>query len=767
MPPELPSISKPRHRWLKRLVRLLAVGLLLILAGWYGLPCLVPFPEALETPPQPSARFLSREGQPLRMLLAQDGDRIAQVLQFEEIPPRLIQATLAAEDKRFFDHGGVDLLATARAAWDNLRLRRVVSGASTIHQQLIKVASSRKERRGWRIKLIETLQARRLALEWSKEQVLAEYLNRISYGNLLTGSASAAQGYLDKPLTDLSPAECALLAAIPQSPARFNPFRRLDAIRPRQQRILAKMHELGWLTAEQLSVAVKEEIKLQRFHGGFEAPHAIEMLRARSQDTTVTTLDAALQRQVETIISQRLNALKERNVTQASVVVIENATGHILALAGSRDFFAPDGGQINGAWVPHSPGSAVKPFTYLIALERGATPASIVADLPVEYATPTGTYRPENYAHRLYGPMTYRQALGNSLNISAVKVLSSIGGAETLLTQLRTLGLSTLTESADHYGLGLTIGNAPVRLIELANAYACLARLGLDKPWQLIQSPIAPPAGPPQQRFGENTCYLIADMLSDNQARQLTFGQNSPLRLPFPAAVKTGTSTSYRDNWCVGYTPEYTVGVWAGNFDNSPMQSVSGVTGAAPIWRDVFLELQRRFGTSWYPEPKDIVHARIDPRMGKRLTPQSPPARVSRDEIFLKDHLPPAASAEDYDTQGRALLRPEFAAWVRSADNWMGDLVTTNTANIERRWRISHPIPGTVVRLDPDLPQGGRKLLLTTEPAHEVQWRCDTLPVEMDGDIAYVELKPGRHELQATDPTTQETQRTYVIVHPE
>lgn len=759
-----PPLHPIMNRWLKRILRLCLAVLLLAASGWFGLRWIVSLPTALETPQKPSSRFLTSEGKPLRILLTPEGDRVAQVLRFEEIPTRLIQATLAAEDKRFFDHGGVDAFAIGRAAWDNLHSRRIVSGASTIHQQLIKVAAARKEKRGWQVKLIEALQARRLAMQWSKEQVITEYLNRISYGNLLTGCASAAQGYFDKPLEDLSPAECALLAAIPQSPARYNPFQRLEAIQPRQQRILAKMHALGWLTDEQLSMAQKEPIKLQRFHGGFEAPHAVEMLRTQAQDTTITTIRSALQRQVETIITQRLSSLKDRHVTQASVVVIENATGHILALAGSRDFFAPDGGQINGAWVPHSPGSAIKPFTYLMAMERGASAASIVADLPIEFATPTGTYRPENYAHRLYGPMTYRNALGNSLNISAVKVLGSIGGAETLLTQLRTLGLTTLTETADHYGLGLTIGNAPVRLIELANAYACLARLGLDQPWSLVA---ASSSATPQRRLDEKACYILADILSDNQARQITFGQNSPLRLPFPAAVKTGTSTSYRDNWCVGYTPEFTVGVWAGNFDNTPMQEVSGVTGAAPIWKDVFLELHQRFGTTWYDEPAGIAHARIDPRTGKRLTPQSPPARVSRDEIFVPPHLPPPASAEDYDSRGRAKLRSEYARWARSTDNWMGDLVTVDEEVKQRPWHISNPIPGTVVRLDPDLPQGGRRLLLETEPSREVRWECPTLPVQTDGQVSYVELTPGRHELKAVDPETEQIQRTYVIVHPE
>lgn len=755
-------------RWLRRLLRLLLALALLALAGWFLLPWAVSLPLSLRTPLRPSARYLSSDGRPLRMLLTEQGDRVAQVLAYEEIPTRLMQATLAAEDKRFYHHGGLDLLAIARAARDNSRSGRIVSGASTIHQQLIKVAAARPGRRTWQVKFVEALQARRLAMSWSREQVLAEYLNRISYGNLLTGCASAAQGYFDKPLEDLSAAECALLAAIPQSPTRFNPLRNVEAIRPRQQRILDKMQELGWLTAEQVVQAKAERISIQRFQGGFEAPHVVEMLRAAPQPVTTTTLRHTLQRQVENIITQRLAALKDRHVTQAAAVVLENATGHVLALAGSRSFFSPDGGQINGAWVPHSPGSAIKPFTYLLALERGATPASLVADLPVEYSTPTGTYKPENYARKLYGPMTYRDALGNSLNVSAVKVLNSSGGAETLLETLQSLGLSTLQEPPEHYGLGLTLGNAPVRLLELANAYACLARLGEDRPWSLVSGEDGASAPtPPDRKFSATACYLIADIMADNRARQLTFGLHSPLRLPFPAAVKTGTSTSYRDNWCVGFTPEFTVAVWAGNFDNTPMQQVSGVTGAAPIWRDIFLDLQSRYGVTWYARPPELVTARIDPRTGKRLTPLVPPARVSRDELFLADRQPPPASADDYDEQGRAVLPPEYAAWVRSRDNWMGDLVTVGHGNGPRPWHIHSPIPGTVVHLDEDIPGAARRLFLQTQPPQPVDWQCDTLEILEDGGLPYVNLVPGRHSLRAVHRHTQESRTTFVIVHEE
>ncbi len=749
------------RRWKTILITLLALAA----SGWWGLPWLLPLPEALLQAPPSSTLYLARDGTPLRHLLNEDGTRSAPPVLYAEIPPTLVHALLAAEDKRFFSHGGIDLLAVMRAGWDNARSGHIVSGASTIHQQLIKNTTPQSGRRTLGIKIAEALRARRLAMSWSQEDVLAAYANRVSFGNLVTGAATAASGYFHKPLGDLTPAECALLAALPQSPARLNPFRNLEGVLPRQRRILDKMHELHSLDDEQHRVALEQKIVLQRFSGGFEAPHAVEMLRGAGHGGTIhTTLNATLQQQVETIIAQRLEMLKGRHVTHAAVVVIENASGAVLALAGSRDFFAQDGGQLNGAWAAHSPGSAMKPFTYELAFERGATPASIVADLPVEFGTASGTYRPENFSLRSYGPMTYRYALGNSLNISAVRVLDSIGGAETLLPKLRELGLSTLTEDAAHYGLGLTIGNASVRLIELANAYACLARLGKFKPWTLLRDA---PAVEERRLLRENESWFIADILSDNQAREMAFGSWSVLRLPFRCAVKTGTSSTFRDNWTLGYTPEFTVGVWVGNFDNTPMQDVSGVTGAGPIFRDVMLHLHEKHPATWFATPKDLVRARIDPRTGKRLTPQTPPARVSREEFFMSGKLPPVAQASDYDAKGRAILPREYAAWISSSANWFGDLVTTTETEDRPVLRITHPIPGTVVILDPDIRNHGSRLLLQATGASQARWSCKTLELRNEGVHTFAMLKPGRHEIEARDETNVLSAKTFVIVQEE
>ncbi len=741
----------------QRLFRIVLIATGLVLLAWYGLPWLVPLPEALEHPLEQGTRYLASDGSQLRHLLNEEGARVSLPVSYEQLPPPLIHATLAAEDTRFFQHGGLDPAAIARSAWMNARAVRVRSGASTITQQLVKISGG-PGRRTLGVKILEAMKARHLEMRWSKKQILAAYLNRVGYGNLCTGCEAAAEGCFHKPLCDLTPAECAFLAALPQAPGRLNPFREAGPVLKRQQWVLARMHELGWLDDEGFIIAVAQPITLQRYRGGFIAPHAIDLLNknAVAQPVVRTTIEPRLQAQVEMIIARRLEGLRSKRVEHAAAVVIDNATGHVLALAGSRDYFATDGGQINGAWVPHSPGSALKPFTYALAFEHGATPATIVEDLPIEFQTDTGLYRPENYDHKLYGPMTYRYALGNSLNISAVRVLRSIGGAPALLDELRAQGLTTLTESADHYGLGLTIGNAPVRLLELANAYATLARLGLYQPWTLLADEAARPG---QRLIDEHSAWWIADILSDNQARAITFGLRSPLRLPFRVAAKTGTSTSYRDNWTLGYTPEFTVGVWAGNFEGKPMENISGVTGAGPIFRDIFLYLQQHHTLTWYDEPEGLQRARIDPRNGRRLTAQSPAARLSREEVFFGGALPQAATSSDYDNAGRALLAPEYSKWIAGRDNWLGDLVAIRRAGASPL-RIINPVNGLTIRLDPDLP-ASQRLLLQATPA-DASWSSETLKIKREGGQWYADLSPGRHVINAK--SGDETQGVTVVV---
>jgi len=749
--------AHPRWQMIKRLLlRGLGVTILLMLMGPV-LVSFVPLPPALFAPPPPAVQLLDRNGEPLR--LTRDRDRpFQQLASLSEIPQALVSATLAAEDSRFWRHHGVDWRADARAAWQLIWNRRIISGASTITQQLIKSSAPRP--RTFLAKIIESAQALRLEQVWDKQRILTEYLNRVDYGNYNRGCVAAAQFYFAKPPRDLSTAECALLAGLPQSPARLNPRAHFAAARRRQGWILTRMNQAGWLAADELQRAWREPLRLARGGRVFAAPHFVDLLLeqgevAAGNSSLRTTLDLGLNRFAGQILRRQLDALQAEHAGEGAIVVIENQTGNVLALVGSRDYFSAQSGQVNGAYAPRSTGSALKPFLYWLALERGATPASIVADVPTDFATSTGLFSPVNYDRHCYGPVRYREALANSLNIPAVKVLDSLGGPAPLLELLRRCHLSTLTHADDYYGLGLAIGNAEARLLELANAYACLARLGVSRPCRLLPSASGQNAG---ERAGDaDAAWLVADILSDNEARAAAFGPESSLRFEFPVACKTGTSSDFRDNWAFGYTPEFTVGVWVGNFDGSPMRHISGVTGAAPILHDLFDYLHEQEGTSWYARPPAIVQRRIDPLTGAL---SSRPDAVN--EKFLSYLLPPATGTGDYDAAGRVRLGPEYREWLAGPDNWLTGraVLRDSLAGL----RVTFPLPGTILYLDADLPDLGRRLYLSAEGAEKVEWSSASLECRRQGDRSLALLALGRHELTARDARTGATRQTWIQV---
>jgi penicillin-binding protein 1C len=753
---------------LKRVARLLILTTgaiaLLVFAGWLALP-LVPLPEGLFRAAQAQLEITDIHGQPLRAVRSSES-AYEKPVAYGQIPPALFEATLAAEDKRFWRHPGVDARSSMRAAWDLARHRRIVSGGSTITQQLIKLHQPRG--RTFRAKFWEALQALRLEQVWDKQRILAEYLNRVDYGNLNTGCAAAADYYFGKPLRELSTAECALVAALPQAPSRLNPFRHFEAAHNRQQWILERMLVNGWLTREEYQRAKLEEIRLVKPRRVFEAPHFVDLLLQsypsnEKRDLRLrTSLDLELNRFAQDALSRQLKRLRSKQVENAAAVVIDNHRGGVLALVGSEDYFAPLAGQVNGAWAARSAGSTFKPFTYAIAFEQGATPATIVADVPAEFATATGLFSPANYDRRCRGPMRYRLALANSLNIAAVKVLESIGGPAVLQSRLQQCGLTTLTNNPEQYGLGLTIGNAEARLLELANAYACLARLGEYLPFCLTADPQTSTARVrPQRIFSREVSYLLADILSDNTARASAFGFESSLRFDFPVACKTGTSSDFRDNWAFGYTPEFTIGVWVGNFDGSPMHEVSGVTGAAPLMHELMEYVHQRFGTSWYEKPEGVIEAVVHSVTGKKLLSG---ARYSEGikEKFVAAHLAPLESPEDYDPQGRIRLPSEYHDWFASGDNWLGDRAVIEAQS--GALRILFPLPGTTLFLDGDLPHAGKRLHLRAEGGPNLHWDSDTLKFRESEGRTIALLEKGEHRLSVRDVTTGTTRQTWVKV---
>lgn len=732
------------------------------LLAWHAVPWLVPLPEGLLHPQEHGALVLDRDGERIATLPGPDYYHTEPV-PLREVPDMLLKATLAAEDKRFFSHGGADFLALARAVAANAAGAEVVSGASTITQQLAKNANP-PARRNLPAKTREFFQARRMEMSMSKEEILENYFNRLDYGNLRRGPAAAARFYFGREMSRLSLAECALLAALPQGPSFLNPLRHPERALQRRNLVLRRMREEGMFPAGMVNRALEEPL----FSAGTEeerqplAPHVTAALMHAGRTGEVrTTLDASLQRGALEIVKREIGRLKGHYVTQAAVVVVENATGNILCLIGSADRNHPAGGLLDGTTLPRSPGSALKPFVYAQAFVLGAYPGTVLPDVPTTYRSAHGLEAPQNYNRAYMGPISIRQALACSQNIPAMRALGMFGGPVRLLKLLNHLGIRSIQGDAGRYGLGLAIGNAEVTLRELTGAYACLARGGSFLPLKLEHGPPVPerPVLPAE------ACFLTADILADREARLAAFSDAEVMNLPFRYACKTGTSSDFRDNWCVGFTREITVGVWVGNFDASPMKQVGGMAGAAPVFAGI-MKLAHRDRTPSFPRAAPgMVRIRIDARTGRREGTLPLPRAHVREEWASPETMPQEASAGDYDAEGRACLDSRYTEWFTSPSCTAGDAYCL----LPEAWsgeapRILVPADGSRLVLDPEMPGAGRRLKLRSNLPAGAVWSCPTLTIMQYGDEASALLEPGVHVITVRHPELKLEQRAAVTV---
>ncbi|HEY1307112.1 MAG TPA: penicillin-binding protein 1C [Vicinamibacterales bacterium] len=620
---------------------LLVVGALVTIAIWVRTG---PLPAGLlDEPMHPSTVVVDRHGVPLREALSSDQTR-GMRLTVATLPPSLVAATLAAEDRRFWQHPGVDPIALMRAMRINLAEGHIVEGGSTISQQVAKLLLNRRSpaprQRGVGAKIDEALIALRLEHRFTKAELLAMYLNIAAYGNQYVGAERASRGYFGVPAALLTPAQAAFLAGLPQRPSGFNPYRNRDSAIRRQRAVLRRMRAAGSLSSEQLRIALDERLTFAPREAPFAAPHFVEMvLNASGRERPArieTTLDAVLQADVAGIIDSQRDLLRRHGATNVAVVVLDNDHGEWLAWEGSGDYFdAAHGGTINGPTTPRQPGSALKPFTYALAFERGANPATLLADLPSSFPTAESgvVYVPRNYDNRYRGPLLARRALAGSENVPAVALASEIG-VPALLRFYQRAGMDTLDKTASYYGLGVTLGNAEVRLDQLVAAYAAFARGG-----EWIEPTFVRRDGNQvartQRLVSPRTAFWITDILSDSEAREFVFGRGGSLDLPFPVAVKTGTSQAYHDNWTIGYSTRVTVGVWVGNFDRTPLRNSSGVTGAGPIFNAVMVAAERRLSGSStefshdpiLPVPPGLVQRDICALSGERANAWCPVRR--------------------------------------------------------------------------------------------------------------------------------------------
>lgn len=721
---------------------------------------------------------VDRHRQVLREFLNDEQGR-GEWVPLDRIAPVMIEATIAVEDRRFRLHPGVDPVSVVRAVWSNLFRSGERSGASTITQQVIRNVYHHP--RTFPNKVLEMWYALRLERMMTKQEVLEQYLNRAPYGNQLFGVQAAARYYFGKPAADLSPAEAAFLAGLPNAPTLLNPLSHFDRAMERQRSILIKLKKEGAVTEEEFLRAAQQPITMVQRELRFRAPHAVEMVRPSVSgipDAAVvrTTIDLPLQSDIQWIVKGHLAQLKDRNVTNAAVVVLHNTTGEVRVLLGSADYFDDEAqGQINGAMALRQPGSSVKLFTYGTALGSGFTPSSLIADLPTAIPNEGGDYVPENYDRTYHGPVLLRNAFACSYNIPAVRVLHAVG-VDAVYQRMITAGITTLTESPKHYGVGLTLGNAEVRLLELTNAYRAVANGGKVRPVHLLDSVFTWDASPvpvppmPFERTPEAALFtpeisaLLTDILSDPVARRPAFGAH--FTFPFPCAVKTGTTKDYKDNWTIGFTTEYTVGVWAGNFSATPMRRVSGVTGAGQIFTDVMNLLDTKYGMSARPftVPSGVVSRKVCALSGAAPGPY---CRSTRSEIFLR-----SAPEGERCSVHRAYHvtgpngEPErvvFTVWPGEYRTWVASEMVPQpppgarmmgTARNEREVPLSiiSPHPGDIFKVDPVLRKDFQTVRIETSiPLNATQVRLEvgrdeSLPVT--SSTVEWKLRRGDHRLR-------------------
>ena len=677
-----------------------------------------PFPEdSLSKASVESLRLRDRHGRLLREVLSDTQGRTAWRT-LDEVSPWVPLAFIAAEDHRFLGHSGLDPMGIARAVVDNVKALRIVAGGSTLSQQLVGLVLHRPRTFGG--KALEAVDALRLERAVTKDEILEQYFNRAPFGHSTFGIEAAARLYFDKPSVALTLAESALLAGLPRAPSVNNPFTDLPRARAAQARVLRRLLETGSIDAELYAQATSEPLRLASRRRPFEAPHFTEAVLARTEarGELVTTLELDLQAKVEEAVEIVLRSLEDLHVEQGAVVVLDNASGDVLAWVGSRDFFATESGQVDMVTGLRQSGSTLKPFVYGLALESGLDASTPLPDFPLFFETMTGDYRPRNYDRRFHGWVKLREALACSYNVPAVW-LADRAGPGVFHTRLRKLGFESLVHEAAYYGLGLVLGNAEVRLLDLANAYRTLANGGLSSPVRLLaDGPKGPQSRPDHRRrvMPIAVAELLTDILSDRHARAPAFGQNSALDLPFPAAAKTGTSTDFTDNWTVGYSSRLTVAVWVGNFDGRPMAGVSGITGAGRLWNRVM----RLAHSDHKPGAFATEHL-----VSRRIC-MDEPAKASclhfADELFLKD-----GGQEDNS---------------RAADAKLDSSAL----------RIGYPDDGDRFIESPDVPAAHAELIfrLDAQAAHDplavYRWTVDGHPLDGTGPTARWRLTPGRHQ---------------------
>ena len=792
---------------------LLASGLLILagsffLYGWLfaDLPSIDRLQAGLALP---STRIYDRNHRLLYEILPPEGGRNS-AIPLDQIPKHCIEAVIATEDANYYHHPGVDIAGVARALWINLRGGEVLAGGSTITQQVARTLlfdPEQRAERSLRRKLRESILALRLGSAYSKDDVLALYLNQSYFGNLAYGLDAAARAYFSKSAPELSLAECAMLAGILQTPSEDNPLTNMEAAKARQETALRLMVQTGKITQAEADTAKNDELQFAAAPFPISAPHFVmavwtqlqreypEQLFTGGLEVT-TTVDLDWQNAAQEIARQQLYNLNNpvmpgkvpAGAHNAALVAIDPFTGQVLTMLGSPDYFDESiDGNVNAALGLRQPGSALKPFTYAAAMNPNLpdpwTAATMILDVETPFITrKLQSYTPANFALVEHGPARLREALASSYNIPAVVTLEHIG-LQSLVQLLTNAGVETLAQNSS-IDLAITLGGGEVRLFDLTQAYSIFPNGGYRiqpalilkvsdhngnvfyewQPSQLTQRVIDP-----------RVAYIISDILSDNAARIPAFGPNSALNMGRPAAAKTGTTTDFRDNWVIGYTPNLVVGVWVGNADNTPMQDITGVSGAAPIWNAFLRRVLLGQPELSFQQPPGLVRAEVCALSG--LLPTSA-CTLRKNELFINGTVPTgydnlyqtfeidmdSGFLADESTPPERRIEQSFVILPQEARDWgarNGIRPPPIGAPVEvpddaAGLRLLEPDPYTVFQISPITPIDTQRLRLTVG----VPPGTESVTYQMNGEslgtvteapwVLWWTLELGAHELVAT-----------------
>jgi penicillin-binding protein 1C len=698
----------------------------IVLSGWVMIAPVPSFEQIKTANNSSEALLLDRHGQILQRLRLDKSRRMLEWVSLKEISPTMQQAILVAEDKRFYSHHGIDLTAAGSALIDNLHRSRA-RGASTITMQLAKLLIDvpNASQNNWLAKLRQIRFALALELHWSKQQILEAYLNSVTFRGELVGIDAAARGLLAKGPNGLDKLDAVILASMVRSPGapRSKIAARacatlqamsINTLVPNKQSI--DKDKLCTQTTLRAALLPSRPFPIS---GTDDAPHLARTLLKHNGEQIHSTLDVSLQRFARDTLRTHLAQLAEQNVEDGSVIVLDNHSGEVLAYVGSSGDLS-GAAEVDGVAALRQPGSTLKPFLYALAIDQGwLNASSILDDSPLALTTPSGLYIPQDYDKTFHGAVSVRTALGASLNVPAVRTLTLVG-VDSFLESLRNLGLASLRQDADHYGFGLALGAGETTLLQLTNAYRALANSGQ---WQAVKftehddsantKATFSAESPSHRVFSPQTSFIIGDILSDSAARVMTFGLSSPLSTRTWAAVKTGTSKGMRDNWAIGYTDRYTVGVWVGNFSGAPMWDVSGITGAAPVWRDIVEHLHQAQPSRQPIAPDGVLHQQV--------------------------RYQPAIESPRND-------------WIIARSNYVPEQTITINVTPSSAMLIAPP-DSAIIAPDPDIPQQRQALLLQSGGTGKSCLLLDHHPVAACGkNKVLVPLPlPGKHQLVLTD----------------